>query len=282
MKIEKLVPPLTLGNNKGLSTFFIGVGSAFSKLHYQTNILILKDGEHLLIDCGTLCSQALQKYGSSLTNIRNVLVTHSHADHIGGLEEMALFNKYSPEPVKPRMLITDEYKEILWEQSLRGGCSYSEYSNGAYMKFEDYFEQIELEAMPNTVRPMYHTVLGNIDIKIFRTRHIPSGTNSWADCFYSVGVLIDNRILFTGDTQYDVKLLTWLDVHYNLEYIFHDCQLFTGGVHAGYDELKRLPMSMKKRMYLCHYGDAYQKFNPEADGFIGFVKQGYFYHFDQQ
>ena len=280
MKIEKLVPPLTIEKNDGLSIFFIGVGSAFSKMHYQTNVLVQKGGEHLLIDCGTLCSKALRDYGSSLTSIRNVLVTHSHADHIGGLEEMALSNKYSPEPVKPRMLITNEYKAILWEQSLRGGCSYSEYSNGAYMKFEDYFEQLDMEQINGMARPMFHTKLGSLDIKTFRTRHIPGGANSWADCFYSVGVLLDNRVLFTGDTQFDVKLLTWMDVHFNIEYIFHDCQLFTGGVHAGYEELKKLPLSMRKRMYLCHYGDAFQKFNPEEDGFCGFVKQGHFYRID--
>ncbi len=281
MRIEKLVPPLTVGNNEGLSLFFVGVGSAFSKMHFQTNVLVLKGAEHLLIDCGTMCSKALQSYGSSLTSIRNVLVTHSHADHIGGLEEMALSNKYSPEPSKPRMLITDEYKTILWEQSLRGGCSYSEYSNGAYMKFEDYFEQIPMKVIPSTSRPMFQTTLGDLDVKTFRTRHIPGGANSWEDSFYSVGVLLDERILFTGDTQFDVKLLTWMDVHYNLEYIFHDCQLFNGGVHASYDELKRLPMSMKNKMYLCHYGDSFQKYNPEADGFLGFVKQGEFYHFDK-
>ena len=280
MKIEKLVPPLTLDDSKGLSIFFIGVGSAFSKKHFQTNMLVQKGAEHLLIDCGTLCSRALQSYGSSLTAIRNVLVTHSHADHIGGLEEMALSNKYSPEPIRPRILITDEYKSILWEQSLRGGCSYSEYSNGAYMKFDDYFEQINMKEIPGTIRPMFHAKIGDLDVKTFRTRHIPGGANSWADCFYSVGILLDNEVLLTGDTQYDVKLLTWMDVHYDIKYIFHDCQLFNGGVHASYEELKRLPLSMKKRMFLCHYGDAYQKFNPEEDGFLGFVKEGHFYRID--
>ena len=68
-----------------------------------------------------------------------------------------------------------------------------------------------------------------------------------------------------------------MDVHYDIEYIFHDCQLFNGGVHASYDELKRLPKSMRSRMYLCHYGDAYTKYTPEADDFLGFVEPATFY-----
>ena len=74
MKIEKLVPPLTIEKNDGLSIFFIGVGSAFSKMHYQTNVLVQKGGEHLLIDCGTLCS----KLKRCLTYLKRIYPSHSH------------------------------------------------------------------------------------------------------------------------------------------------------------------------------------------------------------
>jgi len=32
-------------------------------------------------------------------------------------------------------------------------------------------------------------------------------------------------------------------------------QFFTGGVHAGIDELVKLPARIKKRVILVHYGD---------------------------
>jgi hypothetical protein len=44
---------LTLTNDGQLSFFFVGVGSAFSKRHYQTNLLIVKGDDHLMVDCGT-------------------------------------------------------------------------------------------------------------------------------------------------------------------------------------------------------------------------------------
>ena len=85
---------LSLENNGELALFFLGTGSAFSKGNYQTNLLIIKGKDHVLVDCGTNCPVAMFSYKSSITSIRNILVTHSHADHIGGLEEAGLMGRY--------------------------------------------------------------------------------------------------------------------------------------------------------------------------------------------
>jgi ribonuclease BN (tRNA processing enzyme) len=81
---------LKLTNDGRLEVFFVGVGSAFTKRQYQTNLLLVKGNDHLLIDCGTKCTQALYELGLPITDVRNFLITHSHADHIGGLEEVTL------------------------------------------------------------------------------------------------------------------------------------------------------------------------------------------------
>ncbi|MGL4370644.1 MAG: MBL fold metallo-hydrolase, partial [Spirochaetota bacterium] len=105
--------PLSLNNDGALSLFFVGVGSAFTKRNYQTNLLIVKGDDHLLIDCGTKCSQAFYELGLPVTEIRNFLLTHSHADHIGGMEEVALLGKYAAKK-KPNIIINETYQHILW------------------------------------------------------------------------------------------------------------------------------------------------------------------------
>ena len=61
MKIKKqsTKSPLELKTDGELSLFWLGVGSAFSKLHYQTNLIIIKGDDHIMIDCGTKAPQAL-------------------------------------------------------------------------------------------------------------------------------------------------------------------------------------------------------------------------------
>lgn len=280
MKIEKLQDSLELTNDGSLSFFFVGVGSAFSKKHYQNNILIVKGNDHILVDCGITCPTALYNYGSNITKIKNILITHSHADHIGGLEEAALMGRYVTKS-RPKMYITKQYKKLLWNQSLRGGNSYGEMSAGRFLTFDDYFELVEPKLISKRPRPIYETNCGSINIKVFRTRHIPDNAGSWKKAFYSTGILVDDRILFPADTQFDRELIDWMTSTYPIEYIFHDCQFYTGGVHASYDELKTLPETVRNKMYLCHYGDNFESFSPEADGFIGFAKEGHFFHFDK-
>src|SRR5512145_990534 len=103
------VHPLPLKNDGHLGLTFIGSGSAFSKRFFQTNVLIVKGNTHLLVDCGSRAPEALYKLGRSVTEIENMLITHSHADHIGGLEECMLLNRYAAKR-KASIVITKEYQ----------------------------------------------------------------------------------------------------------------------------------------------------------------------------
>jgi len=280
MKTRHFVSNIELTNSGNLSLFFLGTGNAFTKTAFQTNLLIIKGQDHLLVDCGTLCSYAFENmYNGRITDVKNLLLTHPHADHIGGVEELALAGKYITKRLV-NLVITDKFKKCLWEESLKGGIQYSE---EGVMTFDDYFNQIKPVRIQKKPFEMFETNVGSINIKLFRTRHVTTRKNSLKQSQISYGLIIDDRILFTADTQFNPSQLQFLlDKYKNIEVIFHDCDVmgYSRGVHAAYDELVTLPKEIKAKTYLSHYSEAVSTIDALVDGFAGLAKHWVYYDFD--
>jgi ribonuclease BN (tRNA processing enzyme) len=274
--------PLALTTDGKLEITFVGSGSAFSKRFYQNNILIVKGQDHLLVDCGTRTPEALTKLGLSVIAVRNYLITHLHADHIGGLEEVMLVNRYAVKR-KTSMVATPELRDMLWSMSLRGGTSFNEIHDGKPLEFADFWDLIEPTPIPGGDRELCEARVGGIEVELFRTMHIPDNAPDWRSSFRSYGLVIDRRILFSSDTRFDPAMIEELDARYRLETIFHDCQLFKGGVHASLDELAGLPEKTRAKTMLMHYGDAIDDHRARIAelGFKGVVEQWKTYGFQQ-
>lgn len=266
--------PLPLSNDGDLSLTFIGVGSAFSKKFYQNNLLVVKGGVHVLVDCGSRTPEALNRLGLSVTKIENYLITHSHADHIGGLEEVMLGNRYGPGK-KPRLIATKRLSKIVWDMSLRGGSAYNEIHNGKPLEMADFWNFLVPTRMPKAPRELCELELDGLKLRLFRTMHIPDSAPDWRSSFPSYGLIFDDRVLFTSDTRYDPQMVAELDAEYGFEAIFHDCQLFTGGVHASLEELAGLDRRIRAKTRLMHYGDAVESFADRIEelGFAGIAEQ---------
>lgn len=265
---------LELTNDGRLSVLFIGTGSAFSKRYFQTNVLVVKGEDHLLIDCGTLCPYALEKnYGLELKHIDNLLLTHPHADHIGGVEELALVDRYVKKQ-KCNLVITDEFKQLLWNESLKGGLKVNEEGS---LTLDDYFVQIKPEQILTEPFEMYEANVGSINVKLFRTKHV---TCSDPEVFQiSYGLMIDDRVLYPCDTQFNPQQIDYLVHNFPVKVIFHDCDIsgYSEGVHASYAQLKTLPDEIRAMTYLCHYNGRAEEINPQNDGFKKFARPGVWY-----
>jgi ribonuclease BN (tRNA processing enzyme) len=272
----------SLTNNGDLELFFIGVGGAFTRSQYQTNLLIVKGDDHILIDCGTKCPQAFAELGMPITDVNNFLITHSHADHIGGLEEVALLGRYFKKR-KPTMVINETYQHILWDMSLRGGAAYNEEEASIMLSFGDFFDIIRPHWVTDFPRETFIVEVEKLNIKMMRTKHVPDSSSDWMSSFWSCGIIIDDRIMFTSDTRFDFDLIDYFEKQFRFEAIFHDCQFFTGGVHASLEELNQLPAEYKTKIYLSHYGDNWEDFVDKVKefGFAGLAKQHVYYNFDK-
>lgn len=278
-----LGPTLNIENDGQLDILFLGVGSAFARKHFQTSILITKGKTHVLVDFGMDGPRALDAVGLGMGHIQNVLPTHSHADHVGGIEALALFNRYVGQRFmsKPKLscIVTPEYQRILWDYTLRGGLEWNEEQPDGRRRlgFGDFFNIITPRWKTSTPREIHELGVGSLKLELFRTNHIPEQAPNWEASFVSYGLLIDDRVFYSGDSQFDYQLLNYYYGQHKVEHWFHDVQFFPGAVHAPLADLKMLPEELKKNMTLMHYADDWQK--QDISEFAGWAQQGATYRF---
>jgi len=279
-------PDNIIQNDGELDIIFLGVGSAFAKEHFQTSILIVKGKTHVLVDFGMDGPRALAKVGLGMQDIVNFLPTHSHSDHVGGVESLALFNRYVAQRFmnKPKLncIITPEYQRILWDYTLRGGLEWNEeQADGRRrLSFGDFFKITTPRWKTSMPREIHEVGVGDLKLELFRTNHIPEQAPNWEASFVSYGLFIDDRVFFSSDSQFDPELVRYYDQqcgHRHVEHFFHDVQFFPGAVHAPLADLKTLPADIKKNMTLMHYSDDWGK--QDISDFAGWAQEGAAYRF---
>ncbi|QIW88724.1 metal-dependent hydrolase [Bacillus phage P59] len=229
----------------------IGTGSAFAKKFYNNSALITTEqGYKLLIDCGHSVPKGLHEQGMSLEDVDGILVTHLHNDHIGGLEEAALYNMFNLGGRKMDLFVPVEILDDLWDKSLSAGLE-----PGGFL-LDDYFN----------VRPLHlgHSfhLYGNV-MTLYPTKHVNG--------MFSVAVGFDRTLFYSSDSVFDADLIKIADKYSN---IFHDCQLEgVGAVHSTLEELLKLPTKVQMKTYLMHYGDNMATYKGQT-GDMEFAIQG--------
>ncbi|MBF0382433.1 MAG: MBL fold metallo-hydrolase [Magnetococcales bacterium] len=259
--------------NSSIKIDFLGVGSAFTTQEYhQPNLLITaKNGKRLLVDCGSDIRFSLGEWGKQrkvgIPAIDAVYCSHTHADHIGGLEWLAFDTYFNPQAQKPVIYGVGDILKDIWERSLRGGV---EFIDDKVMTLEDYFDPMVLDH----TSPFVWEGVQFIPLKFL---HVQNSVKP----MYSYGLIINSNadgdsFLFTTDTKFTEDLAkTLIDWEPRVKYIFQDTETtpYQTGVHAHYSELCTLPESIKNKMWLYHHNPN-PKQKPLEDGFLGFVKKG--------
>lgn len=207
---------------------FIGVGSAFTSMDYfQSNMLLSSDdGVRMLIDCGTDVRHALCDYGVTNGNVGSVIdsvyISHLHADHVGGLEWLAICTYFNPQAKRPILYGEGKLLEELWHESLKGGL---QVIDTGLCRLEDFFDCRPLRVG----EPFQYR---GIKLTMHRMTHIKSNSRSR----YSYGLLVENpkmgSFFLTTDTRFDPQLIRELAP--GVDIISHDCEssAIKTGVHA--------------------------------------------------
>lgn len=279
---------------------FVGSGSAFNKKDGQSNALVIADsGKRLLIDCGSYCWHGMRDLGLGVGDIDALYVSHLHADHVGGIEELAFCTYFNPALKRPLLFSNDLVMRELWEQSLRGGL---ESIQGKVVTLTEYFEccpvnnneSFTWEGIRFTPVQTVHIMAGyyiKYSYGLFIRRQTAGeqaqGTGAPVRMPAESGAAGASTprptVFFTTDTQFCPNQI--MDFYQQASIIFHDCETspFKSGVHANYDSLRGLPAAVKAKMWLYHYQPDAPQDRPGAhgepspcqqDGFAGFVHKG--------
>lgn len=250
-------------SDEGYILKFLGSGSFFTMKNFHSNIILRdnKSGKCLLIDCGTDIRWALQKANEDLSDIEAVYISHTHADHAGGLEWLGYAKYFNKDADKPSLVCHHSIVPKLVRQL------------DTMMALTNH--TADLSTFFNIIRCEETFSWRGMDFQVIPQIHVP---NEEGDLM-SYGLVMSSQ---EGDTWYLTtdsvvnrnNLTDYKEIYQEVDLIFHDCETInTSEVHTHYDFLNRFPKQVKKKMWLYHYQDNPEQ-DPVADGFAGFVKRG--------
>ncbi len=256
-----------------MKLLFLGSGSAFTigSDNFQSNLLFFaENGRKLLIDCGTDIRFSLYQAGFSYHDITDIYISHLHSDHVGGLEYIGFMTKFDPHCHRPTLYLSQDIAVDLWHKSLAGGMEALE---GELADLDSFFKI-------HPLKPNGNFTWEDITFHLVKLNHVNTGFMLMPayGLFFEVG---GTKIFLTTDTKLCYEELQ--SYYLEADLIFHDCEIsnIPTPVHAHYQQLLNLPPTIRQKMWL--YGYQAGSLPPaQGDGFLGFVKRGQLFDFEQR
>ncbi len=211
---------------------FLGVGSAMApELGSASAVIECDDVPCLMIDCG---SEALSAFRAQYASYPDALfITHTHFDHIAGLERLFAATWFDPQRRgQVRLYVPATVVPLLQARV----ADYPGVLAEGGVNFWDAFRLVPVG------RGFWHH-------------------GQWFDCFAArhhapgsaFGLALRGSLIYTGDTRPILETLTSLGS--GTELIAHDCGLHGNPSHSGIDDLEReYPTELLQRLVLYHYG----------------------------
>lgn len=170
-------------------------------------------------------------------SIHDILLTHLHGDHAGGIETMAFYRKYmAPESGRPGLWAAPAVMDRMWER-LAPSMDGRQFGDSPTTSLREFFD-IGLLSVEQAVE------VGDFQIRSRWTRHsVPT-----------VGLLIsdgETTLGWSGDCEFEPAHVDWLS---EADLIIHECG--QAAKHARLKELAKLPAGIQGKMKLIHVPDS--------------------------
>ncbi|MBE6160764.1 MAG: ribonuclease Z [Firmicutes bacterium] len=212
---------------------FLGRGSAFNSKEGNTSAYFIENKELFLIDCGEAVFERIIK-NDVVKDIEqiNVLITHTHSDHIGSLGSLIMYSYYiMKEKVNIIIPTNAKYIENI-EMLLKAvGCTNDMYNYVVEDSFDNKYD-----------------IFSNI--RFIETRHSDN-----LNCYGIVFATENGIIYYSGDTNDIDVIRSILKKNYKIDKLYIETTLlnYEGNVHLyiGFlDEV--INEELKKQVYCMH------------------------------
>jgi ribonuclease BN (tRNA processing enzyme) len=278
---------------------------------YQSNFLLefntkgkINDNVYrLVLDFGSDIRHSLANVGLKMTDIDGFYCSHPHADHIGGVEGIALSSIFNPfwNTKKSEWLAKIKFRRLEdsdkpFEMDSVTDRLYKKDKIPSNCKPDIWGHREVLDSLWDAARPGLDTLQGvkNVTLETYfnpiimsksmeyqiteeethwnfytvESTHVIGGTSYMP----SFGLMFESekvKIYFPTDTLYIMPPIM-KPFYESADIIYHDCE--TGprsGVHSHIDDIRKIDPAIKKKCFLYHYTE-----EPvvDEDEFMGILK----------
>lgn len=216
---------------------FLGRGSAFNVNEGNTSAYFFDDNNLFLIDCGetVFCEISKRNLLSDIDEI-NVLITHTHSDHIGSLGSLVLYAFFCLNKKVNIIIPTNatKLKENIEKTLKCFGC------------YENTFNFVDEKSFNNKCSQF-------VNIKFLKTNHVRN-----LDCYGILFNTANGVVYYSGDTNEPNNIEKIIKSGVQIDKLYIDTSSInnrdSGHLYIG--ELERIiPHSLKEKTYCMHFNN---------------------------